>query len=284
MFIPPLPFEARQKPVPPRFGQSPPPADRLEWQWQDPPVQTDGQLVDAMHVMLKRLADYRAARPPGNSRLWQDAVARNLEVLGEAANQLSPEFRQANPHLNLIPLIQLRRVLVHQYYTLQPDRLVAGLEAARTLETQLSQPVRFPALPTRRLPSGEPAPNNPDIKRKKLRPRKRPEEALRNDMLAAIHRMRSFRPESFEAWKTDALRRDAVLRNLELLGEGALQMQRLGYLPDRDPFWKPFVRFRHALAHRWPISEDLLATWRMVTEEVPRAEAQMKASRLRLTG
>ncbi len=286
LFIPSLSTSPFHRPVLARFGQALQPADSVDWQWHDPIGQTDSVLIDHMRVTLERLAKYRTAKPAGNGRLWQDAVARNLEILGEVANQLSPEFRKANPDLAVHShsLIQLRRVLVHRYYAISPNRLEQGLNHARKLEAWLAIPPVFPGRAAQPLPSGEPAPNNPAIQRKKLRPTPRPEEALRNDMQAAIHRMRSFMPKRFEDWKADAMRRDAVLRNLELLGEGALQMQRLGYLPDHDPFWKPFIRFRHALAHRWPISEDLLVTWRMVTEEVPRAEAQLKASRLRLTG
>lgn len=59
------------------------------------------------------------------SRLHQNAVMRCLEVIGEAANTLTPECRTA---LNSIPwrkIIGLRHRLIHNYREVQPDRIWA---------------------------------------------------------------------------------------------------------------------------------------------------------------
>jgi uncharacterized protein with HEPN domain len=45
----------------------------------------------------------------------QDAVMRNLEVIGEAANNVSPEFRRAHPEVGWWRAIALRNVLIHNY-------------------------------------------------------------------------------------------------------------------------------------------------------------------------
>lgn len=50
------------------------------------------------------------------SRLIQDAVIRNLEVLGEAAKQVPNEVRNRHPHIPWRRIAGLRDVLIHQYF------------------------------------------------------------------------------------------------------------------------------------------------------------------------
>lgn len=45
----------------------------------------------------------------------QDAVVRNLEIIGEAANKFSDVFRQANPHISWRSIINMRNKLIHAY-------------------------------------------------------------------------------------------------------------------------------------------------------------------------
>jgi uncharacterized protein with HEPN domain len=45
-----------------------------------------------------------------------DAVVRNLEVLGEAANRLSDGFRADHPHVPWRRMIGLRHRIVHEYF------------------------------------------------------------------------------------------------------------------------------------------------------------------------
>ncbi len=49
------------------------------------------------------------------SLLIQDAVIRNLEVIGEAANNLSKEFHQQYPQIPLGKIISFRNLLIHGY-------------------------------------------------------------------------------------------------------------------------------------------------------------------------
>jgi len=50
-----------------------------------------------------------------NTKLVQDAVIRNLEIIGEAANKLTSDFRAKNPHLPIKEAIGMRNLLVHDY-------------------------------------------------------------------------------------------------------------------------------------------------------------------------
>jgi uncharacterized protein with HEPN domain len=46
---------------------------------------------------------------------WQDAVIRQLEIIGEAAKQLSAELRSASPDVPWRRIAGLRDVLIHNY-------------------------------------------------------------------------------------------------------------------------------------------------------------------------
>jgi len=45
-----------------------------------------------------------------------DAVVRNLEVIGEAANRLPEEFRAQHAHIEWRKIIGLRHRIVHDYF------------------------------------------------------------------------------------------------------------------------------------------------------------------------
>ena len=46
----------------------------------------------------------------------QDAVARNLAVIGEAVKKISPEFRRKHNEIEWIQIAGFRDKLVHDYY------------------------------------------------------------------------------------------------------------------------------------------------------------------------
>jgi uncharacterized protein with HEPN domain len=50
-----------------------------------------------------------------NTPMVQDAVIRNLEIIGEATKQLSLELRRANPDIRWQQIAGLRDVLIHGY-------------------------------------------------------------------------------------------------------------------------------------------------------------------------
>jgi uncharacterized protein with HEPN domain len=55
------------------------------------------------------------------SRLHQNAVVRALEVLGEAANRVSPGFRTANPGIPWRETTAMRNRLIHGYADIRFD-------------------------------------------------------------------------------------------------------------------------------------------------------------------
>jgi len=50
-----------------------------------------------------------------NNKMLRYAVERQLHVVGEAANHISPQFRKKHPEINWKRLIELRNVIAHEY-------------------------------------------------------------------------------------------------------------------------------------------------------------------------
>ncbi|MBM4272185.1 MAG: DUF86 domain-containing protein [Deltaproteobacteria bacterium] len=46
---------------------------------------------------------------------WQDAIIRNLEIIGEATKRLSDTLKQSNPEIHWRNVAGLRDVLIHDY-------------------------------------------------------------------------------------------------------------------------------------------------------------------------
>jgi uncharacterized protein with HEPN domain len=49
-----------------------------------------------------------------------DAVCRNLEIIGEAAGKIGPEFRAAHREIPRRQLISARNILIHNYDGIDP--------------------------------------------------------------------------------------------------------------------------------------------------------------------
>lgn len=50
------------------------------------------------------------------NHLLQDGVARNLEIIGEAAKSLSDEVRQKQPQIDWRNIMRMRDKLIHHYF------------------------------------------------------------------------------------------------------------------------------------------------------------------------
>lgn len=51
----------------------------------------------------------------------QDAVIRNLEIIGEALSHINQEFRNSHPAIPWRKIIALRNVLIHAYFGIDLD-------------------------------------------------------------------------------------------------------------------------------------------------------------------
>jgi uncharacterized protein with HEPN domain len=53
----------------------------------------------------------------------RDAVARNFELIGEAARRLGPELHAKAPEVDWAKLLGLRQILLHAYFTVDDEIL-----------------------------------------------------------------------------------------------------------------------------------------------------------------
>jgi uncharacterized protein with HEPN domain len=51
-----------------------------------------------------------------NSKVTQDAVIRNLEIIGEATKRISTDLRHQNPDIAWREMAGMRDVLIHDYF------------------------------------------------------------------------------------------------------------------------------------------------------------------------
>jgi uncharacterized protein with HEPN domain len=70
-------------------------------------------------------------------RIRQLAVERLLEIIGEAANSLSEEYRAQHPAIPWRDIIGLRVVLAHHYHRVDPAQVwaIAATEVPRLVQS-----------------------------------------------------------------------------------------------------------------------------------------------------
>jgi len=51
-----------------------------------------------------------------DNKKTQDAVIRNLEIIGEAVNNLSEEYITEHPKVSWKEIIEMRNLLIHEYF------------------------------------------------------------------------------------------------------------------------------------------------------------------------
>ena len=69
------------------------------------------------------------------------ALVKAIEIVGEAAGQISAETRAENPHLPWKAMIGMRHILVHEYFSIDLDILWGT--ASTQLPTLLSELARI---------------------------------------------------------------------------------------------------------------------------------------------
>jgi len=96
------------------------------------------------------------------------------------------------------------------------------------------------------------------------------------DMLDAIEKIRLYiGTMDYEAFKSDNLIVDAVIRNLEVIGEAAKR------IPDKvrekypDMQWKSIVGLRNAVLHEY-LGIDRSIIYKIVTEDFQKTEVELK--------
>ncbi len=60
--------------------------------------------------------------------LLQNGVMRLIQIVGEAARKVSPEFKQAHPEIPWQGIIGMRNRLVHDYFRIESSRVWEVIE------------------------------------------------------------------------------------------------------------------------------------------------------------
>ncbi|MDA8066412.1 MAG: DUF86 domain-containing protein [Thermaerobacter sp.] len=77
-------------------------------------------IADACHRIMQYTAGLDAAAF-ASSGLVQDAVIRQLEIIGEASNKVSRAFQAEHPDISWTEMKGLRNVLIHDYPSVVPS-------------------------------------------------------------------------------------------------------------------------------------------------------------------
>jgi len=78
----------------------------------------DAYLLDILLAARKVLKYTKGMKQEefDGSEIVQDAVMRQLEILGEAAGHISEEFRRKHPTIPWHKIIGLRNQIIHEYF------------------------------------------------------------------------------------------------------------------------------------------------------------------------
>ncbi len=85
----------------------------------------DTLYLESMRECLERIDEYTEGGEEVfmASKLVQDGVIRNLEVIGEATKNLSDDLRSANPEIPWRQIAGMRDVLIHDYLRVNLGRV-----------------------------------------------------------------------------------------------------------------------------------------------------------------
>ncbi len=73
--------------------------------------------------------------------LLQNATMRQIQIIGEAARKVSPEFNQAHPEIPWHEIIGMRHRLVHDYFHIDPVRVWEVVEKDLPVLISLIEPL-----------------------------------------------------------------------------------------------------------------------------------------------
>ncbi len=105
---------------------------------------------------------------------------------------------------------------------------------------------------------------------------KRTLQLFLDDMDNAIHRVLDFIQDmSYEEFLQDVKTQDAVLRNIQVLGDAATNIPPEICQRYKDIDWKYIIGMRNLITHRY-FDVDMWILWTTITEDLPRLKRQLK--------
>lgn len=97
-----------------------------------------------------------------------------------------------------------------------------------------------------------------------------------NDILSALQRVEQYTDGlSFEQFRSDSKTVDAVVRNLEVIGEAARQMPKDTVAEHPGIPWAKMVGLRNKVLHEY-FGVDIEILWQTIREDLPSLKAQVE--------
>lgn len=97
------------------------------------------------------------------------------------------------------------------------------------------------------------------------------------DVLQAVDKIESYtKGLSFESFEGDDLVVDAVIRNLEVIGEAARHLPEKLRREHPDIPWKRMIGLRNIMIHAY-FGVDRSIVWKIVTENLPEAKGALES-------
>ena len=97
-----------------------------------------------------------------------------------------------------------------------------------------------------------------------------------DDMNNAIHRILYFTQDmTYDDFLQDLKTQDAILRNIQVLGDAATNIPPEICLLHQDIDWKYIIGMRNLVTHRY-FDVDMWILWTTITDDLPLLERQLK--------
>ncbi|MCF8379945.1 MAG: DUF86 domain-containing protein [Bacteroidales bacterium] len=87
-------------------------------------MKDDRIYIEHIQKSIERIESYLSLKDHhsfSDDHLTQDAVVRQLEIIGEATKRISIEFRKENPQVPWLDMAGMRDVLIHDYIDVDLD-------------------------------------------------------------------------------------------------------------------------------------------------------------------
>ena len=90
----------------------------------------DAYLLDMLNAArdIQRICAGMSWEAFQQSQVHQLAVVKLIENIGEAARAISEQVKTAHPEIPWIPIIDMRNHLIHRYFRIELERVLAVVE------------------------------------------------------------------------------------------------------------------------------------------------------------
>lgn len=93
-------------------------------------IKDEGRLLHMMEAILN-LEEFTAGvslEDYSSNKILKFAIIKNLEIVGEAAYMVSPEFKKLHLEVEWEVVVKMRHVLVHGYYQIRDEIVWSVIE------------------------------------------------------------------------------------------------------------------------------------------------------------